>query len=110
MLRGLFVLSDQRPLARELHLHRGRDHLAQAHPPRPTAWTSAEAYSLLLTLFPYNVHNVHDVHALYGRGLSLLANTNLDPWQSLRLNMPCCRCFPPRRQKPGKQSGLKLGN
>ena len=101
MLRGLFVLSDQRPLARELHLHRGRDHLAQAHPPRPTAWTSTEACSLLLALFSCNVHNVHDVHAPYGRGLSLLANTNLDPWQSLWLNMPCCRCFPARRQKPG---------
>ena len=69
--------------------------MAQPHPPRPTAWTSAEAYSLLLTLFPYNVHDVHNVHPPYWRGLSLLANTNFDPWQSLRLNMPCCRCFPP---------------
>ena len=26
-----FVLSDLRPLARQLHLHRGRDRMAQAH-------------------------------------------------------------------------------
>ncbi len=58
---------------------------------------------LLLTLFPYNVHNVHDVHAPYWRGLSLLANTKLDPWQSLRLNMPCCRCFPHDGRNPGTE-------
>ena len=62
---AFFVLSDSRPLGRQLHLHRGRNCVPQPHPPRPSAWTSAEAYSLLLTLFPYNVHNVHDVHAPY---------------------------------------------
>ncbi len=29
---AFFVLSDSRPLARQLHLHRRRDRLAQAHP------------------------------------------------------------------------------
>ena len=57
-----FVFRNLPPLARQLHLHRGRERVPQAHPPRPTAWTSTEACSLLLTLFPYNVHNVHDVH------------------------------------------------